>query len=300
MRTNLTAARAASKLAISALISIAPLAHAGNGEGNNGNGNGNQPQEPLLPVGSLDAFPTMVQTGTHPTLTWEIQYPESVEDIIVIDPEDGSLSPIEDMCIEVRVLGASYQLGTDRKGRPIWGYVEAQARMSTSSPFIRFFYDTQDRVKPSYTYGKGTVMAGERIDFRARCFDGQNWKPWRSTESSTANVVALINGDQPPSTVPAFQQGDIEEFLRPYLDAGGYISIGPKDVIYLIELGQTNTQASGFDLQDIVLLATFDYCKNNNGHGNNVDGVDVSNPGQGGGGPNGEDDPSGPVDDEIK
>lgn len=40
--------------------------------------------------------------------------------------------------------------------------------------------------------------------------------------------------------------------------------------------------------------------KNNNGHGNNVDGVDVSNPGAGDGGPNGEDDPSGDIDDEKK
>lgn len=36
----------------------------------------------------------------------------------------------------------------------------------------------------------------------------------------------------------------------------------------------------------------------NDGHGNNEDGVDVSNPGQGGGGPTGADDPSGDVDDE--
>jgi hypothetical protein len=36
----------------------------------------------------------------------------------------------------------------------------------------------------------------------------------------------------------------------------------------------------------------------NNGHGNNLDGVDSSNPSQGIGGPNGEDDPSGEVDDE--
>lgn len=37
----------------------------------------------------------------------------------------------------------------------------------------------------------------------------------------------------------------------------------------------------------------------NNGHGNNEDGVDVSNPGNGHGGPNGQEDPSGDVDDEI-
>ncbi len=36
----------------------------------------------------------------------------------------------------------------------------------------------------------------------------------------------------------------------------------------------------------------------NNGHGNNDDGVDSSNPGQGDGGPNGEEDPSGDIDDE--
>ena len=38
----------------------------------------------------------------------------------------------------------------------------------------------------------------------------------------------------------------------------------------------------------------------NNGHGNNLDGVDSSNPGQGHGGPNGEVDPSAGVDDEIR
>jgi len=37
----------------------------------------------------------------------------------------------------------------------------------------------------------------------------------------------------------------------------------------------------------------------NNGHGNNTDGVDSSNPGQGNGGPNGEVDPSGGMDDEA-
>lgn len=40
--------------------------------------------------------------------------------------------------------------------------------------------------------------------------------------------------------------------------------------------------------------------KSNNGHGNNADGVDSSNPGKGKGGPNGAVDESGDVDDEIK
>ena len=54
------------------------------------------------------------------------------------------------------------------------------------------------------------------------------------------------------------------------------------------------------ELPTIGWLITRPAGKNNNGHGNNVDGVDSSNPGGGGGGPNGEIDPSGGVDDEIK
>lgn len=40
--------------------------------------------------------------------------------------------------------------------------------------------------------------------------------------------------------------------------------------------------------------------ESNNGHGNNIDGVDVSNPGRGNGGPNGRQDPSGTIDDERR
>jgi len=298
MKISLRAALPAAALAMTLSLVIPTTALAGNGNGNNGNGNGNQPKEPLIPVGTLDAFPTLVQTGTHPTLTWEIQYPEAAGDIVVVDPDDDTVTPTTDLCMEVTVLGASYQVGTKR-GRPIWGYVQAQVQIGGGT-WEQFFYDTQDKVKPNQTYYSSAVSAGQEINFRARCYDGSRWKDWRSTGYSTPNVVALVNGERPPSSIPAFNQGNIESFLEPYLDAGGYISIGPKDVIYLIELGQTNTSASGFDLQDLVLLASFDYCKNNNGHGNNVDGVDVSNPGQGGGGPNGEEDPSGTIDDEIK
>lgn len=260
-------------------------------------GNGNS-TDPLIPVGSLSAYPTLVQTGTHPTLNWEIQYPETAEDIVTIEP-GGTITPKVDLCLEIRVLGASYQIGRDRKGRPIWGYVQAEVKVGNSSTWSRFFNDTQDKVKPHQIYYAQGVARSYPIEFRARCYTGRYWKPYRSTENPSANLVALVDGDTPPTSIPAFSQGNIESFLKPYLDAGGKLNLGPKDVIFLIELGQTDTSASGFDLQDLVLLATFDYCKNNNGHGNNYDGVDVSNPGQDGGGPNGEDDPSGDVDDEM-
>jgi hypothetical protein len=45
---------------------------------------------------------------------------------------------------------------------------------------------------------------------------------------------------------------------------------------------------------------TFSKKHPNNGHGNNLDGVDSSNPGKGKGGPNGAVDPSGGIDDEAR
>lgn len=290
MKTSLTGL-----LSTICFLAIAPGAYA-----QNANANANANKAPLLPVGNLDAFPTLVQTGTHPTLTWDIQYPEEITEIVTIIPPNGPVTPKVDLCMEVRVLGASYQIGTDRKGRPIWGYVQAEVKFNGSSSYTQFFYDTQDKVQPSQVYYSTPVTAGYGIDFRARSYNGSQWLPWRYSSSTAPNVVILVNGDRPPTTVPAFSQGNIESFLRPYMDAGGYIDIGPKDAIILVELGQTNVMASGFDLQDIVFLVSFDYCKNNNGHGNNVDGVDVSNPGQGGGGPNGQVDPSGTIDDEIR
>ena len=54
------------------------------------------------------------------------------------------------------------------------------------------------------------------------------------------------------------------------------------DSIIFMELTHSDSQQSnsGYDLQDMVLLVTFKKCKNNNGHGNNIDGIDSSNPGQ--------------------
>ena len=58
----------------------------------------------------------------------------------------------------------------------------------------------------------------------------------------------------------------------------------------MFEVGSSNPGDSYFDMQDIVVVTTFG--KNNNGHGNSLDGVDSSSPGGGGGGPNGEYDAS--------
>lgn len=70
-------------------------------------GQAQQPGNPSIPVGTLDAYPMIVQAGTHPTLTWGIDYPATVLDFVNIDDETGTVTPKECVNLELRVLGAS-------------------------------------------------------------------------------------------------------------------------------------------------------------------------------------------------
>jgi hypothetical protein len=38
--------------------------------------------------------------------------------------------------------------------------------------------------------------------------------------------------------------------------ANGTMNLGPRDLIYICELTNTNTNASGFDMQDLVMVVT--------------------------------------------
>jgi hypothetical protein len=104
----------------------------------------------------------------------------------------------------------------------------------------------------------------------------------RSNESKDLPFIkALHNGDPAPDVPGWGGQDDVASFLRPYTDANGNISIDDNQIIYLFEMW-TSTTSSTYDLQDNVVLVTVEPPseeKNNNGHGNNVDGVDSSNPG---------------------
>ena len=77
-----------------------------------------QEETPLIPIGSLSAFPTIVQTGTKPQLTWDITLPETVDDIVDIEPP-GTVRPKRCLIMDVRVLGASVKRVWLRNGQVV-------------------------------------------------------------------------------------------------------------------------------------------------------------------------------------
>jgi hypothetical protein len=159
-------------------------------------------------------------------------------------------------------------------------------------------------VTPQYAlyikrHDKNTV-----INFGGRYVMNNEWTPFYTTRSSNLQVITLKNGDLLPTTFPLHTTSYLASYLSPYLDGSGRVRIGPMSVLVLMETGGLDRLKTCYDYQDMVLLVTFSKKHPNNGHGNNLDGVDSSNPGNGVGGPTGANntgqDPSAGVDDEAR
>ncbi|MCB1230058.1 MAG: hypothetical protein KDN19_07325 [Verrucomicrobiae bacterium] len=231
--------------------------------------------DPNIPVGTLTAFPTQVQTGTHPNLTWDISYPESVEDIVEIEPP-GTVIPNQDLHMEVRIVGASVKrVWLNQYGQVVdWEWVNTECQMKIGSgSYSRIFYGKQSQVNPNTVVDSRDVDEGTTIDFGGRYVQSNgSWSTWFSSTNCENNVIALKDGDNPPDVGALYGQQTVEDFLRPYMDTDGNIDIGPKDVIYLVELTHTNMNDGGFDLQDLVILVTFSDPVGSSGSGSSGSG----------------------------
>jgi len=169
----------------------------------------------------------------------------------------------EDMTVEVRVVGTSSESDT-----------QVTVTTGGSSTGQTVFEGGESDVQPTEVVYKEEVPANTPVTVGGH---NENSGGTYSNGGGSPNVVVLVDGDPVPN-IPAFEEGVLEGYLDPYVDDSGKIDIGPKDVIILYELETTDPAQPGFDLQDLVVLVSCK-TKSNNGHGNNIDGIDSSNPG---------------------
>lgn len=240
----------------------------------------NQATFPAMPSGWLTAYPTVVKTGTKPTLTWGINYPSVVEDYITITPP-STITADEELDCEIRILGAGVTVASSNSSS--FSFVPTEAQVSyDGGTYQQIFYGTNLQVNPNQVVYSKTISKNKKLRFGGRYRYNNQWGPYFNSSSGTQNVRTLVNGSTPPSNVPDYNAPSLESFLKPYLNASGKVNIGPMDAIVFMELTHTDSQMSnaGYDLQDMVILVTFkSKAKTNNGHGNNLDGIDSSNPG---------------------
>lgn len=242
MKTKHPFVTAAAALALSALASLA--AHS--------------QTIPAIPVGSLTAFPSVVQTGTKPTLTWSINYPSVVKDFITItDP--ATVTPKENLVCDVRILGLGVT-SQGSNGSITYYRTRGQWKYNNSSSWSTIYDGKQtDTIVQQQGIVKSSISVNKDkpINFAGQD-DNSDWQTLY-TSLSGDNVRTLVSGDTPPSNIPDYNAPSLEKFLKPYLDSSGKVKIGPMDVIVFMELTHSASQKSniGYDLQDLVMLVTF-------------------------------------------
>ena len=216
-----------------------------------------QSTNPAIPVGSINAFPLIVQPGTRPSLTWNITYPSIVQDFVTVT-QPATVIPKQELNLDIRVLGAGVTVSSS--GSTSFTFVPTEAQFSyNGGSYTRIFYGTNNNVNPSTIVHTRRVAKNAPLRFGGRYYYNSAWGPYFNSQSGTMNVRTLVNGQTPPTTYPLHTAPTLENFIKPYLDAQGKVKIGPMDVIVFMELTHYDSQNTnqGYDLQDMVLLCTF-------------------------------------------
>ncbi len=209
------------------------------------------------PVGWLTTGSSFVKAGNNTPLRWEISYPSTVVDYVGVT-YPATISPKQTLDYEVRVLGAGVT-SSNSDGSNL-SYVPTEAVFSfNGGSYNRIFYGTNNDVNPGKVVSKGTATANQTLRFGGRYYFGNSWSNLYTSTTGTKNVRTLVNGEFPPTTYPLATAPTLENFIKPYLDASGRVTIGPMDVIVFMELTHTDAQSTqqGYDCQDMVLLVTF-------------------------------------------
>lgn len=212
---------------------------------------------PSIPVGSLTAFPTVVQTGTKPTLTWNISYPSVVQDFITIT-QPATITPKQNLICDMRILGLGVT-SQGSNGSITYYRTRGQVKYNGSSSWVDIYDGKQtDSVVQKQSIVKTFSVTANRPMYFLGQYYNSSWST-AYTSTNGDNVRTLVSGDTPPSNVPGYNAPSLASFLKPYLDSTGKVKIGPMDVIVFMELTHTSSQKSdsGYDLQDLVMLVTF-------------------------------------------
>jgi hypothetical protein len=192
-----------------------------------------------------------VRVGSHSQLDWQIQYPSGLKDLVDVT-DTGTIIPKKKLVMRARVLGVAYQSGNT--------LLQAEGQWSkNNSSWTRIFRGTSANVNPAAVLLETTVLANDRVDFAGRgSAGGSSWNPLHHTRVADNYVTVLRNGDLPPSYAPAYSQGTVKSFLATYIDGMGRVRIGPRDLIVLWELSTAKVGSPYFDMQDLVILVTFE------------------------------------------
>ena len=189
----------------------------------------------------------------------------------------GSINPSETYAANITVLGAAISAGGSYD-MPVT--VTVHIGGTDHTPFgdaaLPLDANVNDSANPRHYAPSSTFSAAAPISITGTSWekmtgeDGDQNSEWEqsmtvSSNSGSAQVLTLRNGDAVPNIAGFLDQASLAEFINDYVDAtNNVVTLGHNQVIYLFELGTTDLTSSSADFQDLVVLVTL---------GSNVDDI---------------------------
>jgi hypothetical protein len=183
---------------------------------------------------------------------------------------NGVVTVNSSLNMSVRYLGGDIVCGNVAYPIPTYGSVITKTGSANAVTKNLTMTQGADTVISSVAANTTMTVSGKAVgNSGSGGCNGNTYGPY-SSSSNTTNVKSLKSGDAVPSTSGFLGQTSIDGYLtaastnpvtnRPIVKGSGStrtIDLAPNQVIYLFELGGGNPGDSSFDLQDMVVLATF-------------------------------------------
>lgn len=169
--------------------------------------------------------------------------------VLAFREDDGTITTGTQSTMRVEIMGGEITCGEGGPDIPTWANLnfddgnEASTETVSSNAAV---YEWENAPKGSTLDVTG--VSGST----SGCDDGMQV----NSASNSPQVIALKDGDTVPSYVPFDNQGSLDSYLDSITDANGKVSLSSNEVVFIYELGETDTSSPAFDMQDLVVRAT--------------------------------------------
>ena len=168
--------------------------------------------------------------------------------------ENGDVVVKRNSTMKISFLGGEITCGAGGPTIPTQAKISLSGGTSKNSGWIKEpsgdrSYDVAPDTKLNLEgWAKGDNSSGSCKNFSRK---------YNSNDDQGTQVLTLVDGDVVPEFRPFAGQRAIDAFMQNYIDTNtGKVTLDPNQVIFLYELGTTNSGSSAYDMQDMVVLAT--------------------------------------------
>lgn len=209
---------------------------------------------PYMSLGNLDTS-LVTNTVDRPTLDWAIEHPKTLGDIVSVNPTSGSLTTLTALRVRMNVVGIARNSLSLRDAASLW------VILGSGNPWNEVFQESIQTLQIQHPVLNTTVPASTTIDLGGRILTtkvGEAWSPFRSTGTADTRVAVRRNGEVAPLPVHHAARHFLSAFLS-YDETGiPTLKLGPMDALVFFELSASDPEENDFDLQDLVVLVSFE------------------------------------------